>query len=513
MFCKYCGKELIDGAKFCSQCGKMLTPRATNTASQEEQAEAKETTATVAENKKFCKHCGKEVLSTAQFCPKCGNKILKEKEAIVDEASAIENTPIPQQPTEEEKINEVPQESLKANETKFCKFCGSKVSAIATFCPKCGRNIDSKQSNNILLEKNEDKITLYSTIEEQTVQENQDVEAAQIEDIHNNSNDKLPFTCHEKFKVANLFIQVFKRHTAEERNEILKAGLLEQNKPAENLQPWLYSRAFMILLAVFAIFEVCLLGFYNTNVMPAIMLMGSIMIPFSLLTLYFELNAYRDISFYRTIGIFLLGGAVSLLFTLFLYQIIPATGEFNIVGASLISIIEEIGKAAIVIMLLNKTKNVTVLQGLLIGGAIGCGFAVFESAGYAFNVYLNAHDYNTRAKMLNDYSHYGYGYLQYGYVNSWEEMNFTIFIRAILAFGGHTAWAAIEGAAYGKTKKISVGFIKAFASCFILHAIWDTNTPATYLKLAILCLVAWGIIIRQIANFVEEKSKINSSAR
>ena len=55
MFCKYCGKELIDGAKFCSQCGKMLTPRATNTASQEEQAEAKETTATVAENKKFCK--------------------------------------------------------------------------------------------------------------------------------------------------------------------------------------------------------------------------------------------------------------------------------------------------------------------------------------------------------------------------------------------------------------------------------------------------------------------------
>lgn len=520
MFCKYCGKELINGAKFCSQCGKMLTPSATNAAGQEEQAETKETTATVAENKKFCKHCGKEILPTVKFCPKCGNKtnismdLSESSQSSPANQDALSQDSI-QSTTEKEKINEVPQETLRANEKKFCKFCGSKVSESTMFCPKCGRNINSKQGNNIHVEKSETKTmllqqtqesgkkTYWTTIQEPTVQENQYVESAQTEDTQKNSTNKSTFTCYEKFTVANLFVQVFKKHSGVECNEILKAGLLEQNKPAENLQPWLYSRVFIFLLALFAIFEVCLLGFYNTNVMPGLMLMGSIMIPFSLLTLYFELNVYRDISFYRTIGIFLLGGAVSLLFTLFLYQIIPVTGEFNIVGASLVSIIEEIGKTAIVIILLNKTKNVTVLQGLLIGGAIGCGFAVFESAGYAFNVYLNAHDYNTRANMLNDYLPW---YSQYGYADSWGEMNFNIFIRAILAFGGHTAWAAIEGASYGKKKKMDACFVKAFASCFILHAIWDTNTPATYFKLAILCLIAWGIIIRQIANFVEENN-------
>ena len=125
---------------------------------------------------------------------------------------------------------------------------------------------------------------------------------------------------------------------------------------------------------------------------------------------------------------------------------------------------------------------------------------MFESAGYAFNVYLDAHDYNTRADIANKIL----PYLQYGYADSWAEMNFIIFLRSILSFGGHTAWAAITGAGFAKAKKINFDFIKLFAICFVLHALWDIDTPAPYFKMICLCLVAWWVIIRQIANFVEE---------
>ena len=211
------------------------------------------------------------------------------------------------------------------------------------------------------------------------------------------------------------------------------------------------------------------------------------------------------ISFYKTIGIFLLGGAMSLLLTLFLYSILPEPDGNNFLSASLISIIEETGKALIVILILKRTKNVTVLHGLLIGGAIGCGFAVFESAGYAFNVFLDAHDYNTRVDLVNNYFS---SYYQYDYTDSIGAMNFNIFLRSILSFGGHTSWAAITGAAFAKTNKMSFDFVKAFAICFILHALWDTDTPAIYFKLAVLCVIAWWVIIGQIAKFVENGKEV-----
>ena len=314
-----------------------------------------------------------------------------------------------------------------------------------------------------------------------------------------------------KFTVKNLFIKVFKKHSAKERDDLLRAGLFDETKnmkvTADNLQPWFYSRVFLILISVFIVFEIGLLSFNNSNMMPGIMLVGSLIMPFTILTMYFELNVYKDISFYKTIGIFLLGGAMSLLLTLFLYSILPEPEGNNFLSASLISIIEEISKALIVILILKRTKNVTVLHGLLIGGAIGCGFAVFESAGYAFNVFLDAHDYNTRVDVVNYIS----SYYHYDYTDSIGAMNFNIFLRSILSFGGHTAWAAITGAAFAKTNKINIEFIKAFAVCFILHALWDTETPAVYFKLAVLCVIAWWVIIIQIAKFVENSKEITRS--
>lgn len=487
MFCKYCGKEQPDSVKFCSKCGKMIALKENNNVVQEPQQEQspKVFEEEVRDSKKICKHCGNEVLETVRFCPKCGKEISKnepvEKENCVTETT-IEAEPLNEKLDTTAQGDEVLQESASPKETKFCKFCGKEIALTAMFCPKCGKKIaePAKQSDS-----------------KQKPKANNNA-APNFSAGSNHKNGK-------KFTAKNLFIQVFKKHSAEERDKILKAGFSDEipknpKVTPESLQPWFYSRVFFILLAVFIVFEICLLSFNNSNMMPGVMLIGSLMMPFAILTMYFELNVYKDISFYKTIGIFLLGGAISLLFTLFLYAILPEPGGYDFFSASLISIIEEIGKALIVILILKRTKNASVLHGLLIGGAIGCGFAVFESAGYAFNVFLDAHDYNTRVDLINDI----YTYSQYGYTDSIGAMNFNIFLRSILSFGGHTAWAAISGAAFAKTKKINREFLKPFGICLILHALWDTDTAFAYLKLAILCYVAWKVIIKQITEFVDK---------
>ncbi len=419
----------------------------------------------------FCKYCGKGISDNAMFCSKCGKQLTSPKES----ASKLQTENEPEQCKETEaEIKPHDNESEKKSEVesaeekhKFCRYCGAKILESSIFCPKCGK----------LLETNN------------TTQDNNVFEKLGI----GGKSAKIDLSV--KFPVKNLFVNVLKRHTSQERGEILKAGMDSEKVPSnikiteESLCPWFYSRIFIILLSVFIIFEICLMNFNNSNVMPGVMIIGSLMMPFAILTMFFELNLYRDVSFFKAIGIFLLGGSVSLLFTLFLYTIIPGGNGYGLIGASIVSITEEIGKAVIVIAILKRSKNISVLKGLLIGSAVGAGFAVFESAGYAFNIFLDAHDYNN---------------FYYDYVDSLGAMNFTIFLRSILAFGGHTAWAAIEGAAFAREKKINKVFMKAFGVCFALHAIWDMNTPLQYLKLIVLCLAAWWVILRQLGKFIAE---------
>lgn len=455
----------------------------------------------------FCEYCGNEIEDDSLFCDACGKPVVSENIKQSDEITEIMQTGV-----------SAVQEQIE--ETLRCKNCGSELEADALFCENCGYPVLSESCENNIEIAQPATIAISDTVSDSDInsvqpdarESEQDLAPISAEsnetteqtdeikrDFEESNRNRTPFT------MKNLFSQVFKRHTSQERSEILKAGIVETVElphiSSENLQPWLYSRVFLILLAVFAIFEVCLMSFDNSNMMPVIMLIGSLLMPFSILTLYFELNAYKDISFYSVIGIFLLGGAVSLLFTLFLYTVVPMGDEMNFLTASLISVVEEIGKAVVAVLMIKRHKNATVLQGLLIGGAVGCGFAVFESAGYAFNVFLDAHDWNQRLGVYN--SLVPWYYQRGGYADSLGQMNFNIFLRAVLAFGGHTAWAAIEGASFANEKKVNGNFIKMFLLCFILHAIWDTDTPAAYLKLGALCLAAWYTIIRQINKFVQ----------
>lgn len=308
-----------------------------------------------------------------------------------------------------------------------------------------------------------------------------------------------------ELRFKDLFSDVLKKHSAQEMEEIFICGTSlttpdESRISAEWPKPWLYSRVLVILFAAFYLLILCWTGFHNTNVIPDIIFIGSCIMPITVLIFLFEINAPRNISLITVLKVFFVGGSASLVVTLILFTLFP-TGELNYIGALLVGIIEEAGKAVIVAIAIARTKKCKyIFNGLLIGGAVGAGFAVFESAGYAFNIYLRS----------------------FGYENAYSNMIRNVYLRGILSPGGHVAWAAITGAGimialagkeFSKEFVSDKRFIALFLMSVIMHAIWDCPFQVLgipLVKLAILIAAAWIVLVVLINNGLREVNSLKA---
>ena len=208
-------------------------------------------------------------------------------------------------------------------------------------------------------------------------------------------------------------------------------------------------------------------------------MLGAFAVPVTILIFFYEINLFRNIPFYKVIKYFILGGALSLILAILFFSLDINTDISTYSGALMVGLIEEVAKAAIVAFFLFKSKNSNyILNGLLIGAAVGAGFAAFETAGYI---------------------------LRYGLAGGDAVMLQTIKIRGFLAPGGHVAWAAIEGAAlmyvkgFEKLDKKHLNDKRFLLICLISvveHGIWDMPIEAPYYLVPIgLTVAAWLVII------------------
>ncbi len=265
-------------------------------------------------------------------------------------------------------------------------------------------------------------------------------------------------------RLKDLFSDIFHHHSSDESEEIFICGTKKTTPRFSEIstewpKPWLYTRVFVLLFAAFLILDFGYRQFVNPNFLPGIIFLGSAMVPLSILIFFFEVNAPRNISIFRVIQVFLIGGAASLITTSFLFEIGLDTGG-TLIGAICIGLIEETGKIVVVAFYIMKIRGRRyILNGMLYGAAVGAGFQVFESAGYA------------------------YYYLQGG---GFKFMMDTIRIRAILAPGGHIAYTALAGTAliialgdkeFKWNVLVSKKFLVLFAFSVLLHAFhdWDIS--------------------------------------
>ncbi|WP_459479164.1 PrsW family intramembrane metalloprotease [Clostridium saccharoperbutylacetonicum] len=320
------------------------------------------------------------------------------------------------------------------------------------------------------------------------------------ESFLNNPKTVTPRGIAIKLKLTDLIVNVFKKHTLEERENTFICGTA-LTSPKENEicskwpKPWLYSRVFILFAITFIGLVALLRVFRNVLAYPGIVFIGALIVPFSLLVFFWEVNAPRNINIFDVVKIFFLGGISSLLITMILNRAITL-GEVDFYGAILIGVTEELAKFIVVAYFLRGSKRKYILNGLLLGAAVGAGFAVFETAGYVFAYGFDVH---TMMKI--------------------------IYTRGALAFGGHIVWAAMSGAALVMVKEdnrlkvkyfFNIKFLKYFITAIILHAIWDMpiyiESSIPYIQVA-LTLVAWIIILILINAGLKQISSLSFNGK
>ena len=361
-----------------------------------------------------CSECGESISSSAKTCPHCGVKI----------------------------------------NLQTCPECGAKLKGDETNCPECGYPINKKNATNIITE-NLDKIT-----------------GAKSES-------------YVKFK--DLFKNTFKKHTEEELDEVFVCGSDKTTPKVEDINPkqasaWVYFKILLFFLIAYIPTRIGFITYGNSNFLPIMIMLAAFAVPVTILIFFFEINLFRNIPFYKVLKYFILGGSLSLIlailyFSLPYFESSATTQTFT--GALMIGLIEEAAKAVIVAIFLFKSKKSKyILNGLLVGAAVGAGFAAFETAGYI---------------------------LRYGMSGGVQTMLEIIKLRGFLAPGGHVAWAAIEGAAlmyvkgFDKLDKKHINDKRFLLICLIpvvLHGIWDMPIELPYYLVQIaMTIIAWIVII------------------
>ncbi|NJP92802.1 PrsW family intramembrane metalloprotease [Nonomuraea sp. FMUSA5-5] len=225
----------------------------------------------------------------------------------------------------------------------------------------------------------------------------------------------------------------------------------------------------------------------NANLVPTIILVGSFLVPVTFVTFAFR-RADEVITAQRIFTAFVYGGVLGVLGASLLESALLT--HMSSWGYLAIGAIEEGVKLAVLWLLARRLPWYGARDGMVLGAAVGFGFAAFESAGYAFNALFTS----SGLSLL--------------------DLVETEALRAVLAPVGHGLWTALLGGVlfataarirpahlgtgYPGTDYLSAGhpgtgrprlrpsraLLGWYAVVVLLHALWDASqTVAVWLTL------------------------------
>lgn len=421
MFCIQCGASNPDGAAFCSQCGSAVPSPPVASAPQP----ANPVPATP--QAPFCVQCAAANPEGATFCSQCGAAL---------------------------PVRHAPNPTIVQQATAFCVRCGTPNQSGSTFCSNCGAGLSGPATAQPVL-----------TQPAQPVQHRRLL--SELGEKITEFTDTAPL---EGFSLGEMFSDAFKARTHQEVEDYLVVGTSRTTPPLADVatgwpKPWFFVRVLAFVVVVYILFLVSMPYFANPRFIPGFMFLGSLAVPLATLVLFFELNTPRNVSFYSLLMLICFGGILSLIAT----SIVGSFSFLNWMGPPSAGIIEEFAKLATVVVVCRQVKHKYILNGLLFGAAIGTGFAVFESAGYAQDALIMG--LVKTGGWQNFFAQGGAGFL-----------NSMILARAWLSPFGHVVWTAIAAGALWRVKKDGVfelrmldrTFWKTFLVPVACHMTWDS---------------------------------------
>ena len=283
------------------------------------------------------------------------------------------------------------------------------------------------------------------------------------------------------FDIGAMFSEVMKRRTDEEKEEYFAVGTRTTTPEITHVEtdwpkPWAFARAFGTAVVAYGLLVYGLKAFENPLFLPGVIVLGSVAIPLAVLILFFEVNVLRNISLYQVIKMVLFGGIISILVSLFGFQL---TKLSNWLGAMSAGVVEEGGKALTLLLFVRNRRFRWTLNGLLIGAAVGTGFSIFETMGYVFRTLLG---------------------------NGLDAMTDSITSRGWLAIlADHSLWTALVGGALWRVRgdrpfEMSMlqdqRFLRVLVMAMALHLVNNAPiNPPLYLKYVLIGFVAWAALL------------------
>jgi len=227
-------------------------------------------------------------------------------------------------------------------------------------------------------------------------------------------------------------------------------------RPKRGGSSWFHTLWVGLLLFVAA--TIVLFVTQNANLYPTVLLIGNFLIPVVFVAFLYDhqhLSVLTPEIIGRSFGI---GGILGVLGASILESLLlpapSATNQGLSLGSALgVGLIEEGCKIVAVMIIARHMRHTESIDGLLLGGAVGMGFAALESTGYAFTAFVASHGQVTASII-------------------------STVIRGLLAPFGHGVWTAILGAVLfrqssPKRFRLTGAVILTYLFVSVLHGLWD----------------------------------------
>ncbi|HEY0495768.1 MAG TPA: PrsW family glutamic-type intramembrane protease [Kutzneria sp.] len=219
--------------------------------------------------------------------------------------------------------------------------------------------------------------------------------------------------------------------------------------PVRGRRTWLRILGTGLVLWLLTVVVTFLTG--NPTLVPTLVLLGSFLVPVTFVAWAFGRRHSGEVTAELLLTTFVTGGVLGVLGASLLetYLLHPSTGLFIGVG-----LVEEAVKLAALAVLTRRLARKYALDGMILGAAVGFGFAAFESAGYAFTALFTEQGL------------------------SLVDLVETEILRGLLAPVGHGLWTAILGgvlfsASDHRHFAFSRRLLLSYLGVSLLHALWD----------------------------------------
>jgi RsiW-degrading membrane proteinase PrsW (M82 family) len=190
----------------------------------------------------------------------------------------------------------------------------------------------------------------------------------------------------------------------------------------------------------------------NPNLVPTLVLLGSFLVPVTFVVWAFGRRHSGEVTAELLFSTFVTGGVLGVLAASLLesYLLHPSPWLFLGVG-----LIEEAVKLLALAFLTRHLAHKYARDGMILGAAVGFGFAAFESAGYAFTALFTEQGLSLMQVVQTE------------------------LLRSVLSPVGHGLWTAILGGVLFSSSgrehfAVTWRLLWSYLGVSVLHALWDS---------------------------------------